>query len=96
VQAKQTVDSYLPSIQNLKNIDLKSNPRAIFDLIALEKRVNEAEASPAEEENSHINSLRELAKAIAQLRFDTGTMVIDGEIGRFIKLHDFTTLPITN
>jgi outer membrane protein TolC len=93
VEAKKTVESYLPAIQKLANVNLRNNPEAIFDFINIEKRYNEAQASPANEENSYINSLRDLAIAIAELRHKTGTLVIGGEIGKDVELGALATLP---
>lgn len=88
VEAGKAVDSYSPALKQFEHAhqSLVSDPHTIFSLLDIEERLTEAEIRL-------VDSLQQLAKAIAQLRFKTGTLIAGGEFGKNINISDLTTLP---
>ncbi|OUD16057.1 TolC family protein [Thioflexithrix psekupsensis] len=86
-QQQSAVTSYEQTLDSLtKNMNLSENPLAVFQWTDNEDKLNQAY-------NGLIDSLTELAKQIAQLRFQTGTLVFaEGEAGS-VSLHTITELP---
>lgn len=86
---KQVLEAYEESLENYyKSITpLAKNPSALFNLIELEKDFSQAT-------NEHLESLLGLAKAIAQLRFQTGTLLVQvGQSNDNWDLANMATLP---
>lgn len=90
--ARKAMEAYLPSIEKLKqaNQNLAANPSAIVNLIELEDRLNQAGLD-------YIDALLELAQAVTDLRFQTGTLITPSQTQeQTIVLEDnLTRLPST-
>jgi hypothetical protein len=89
VAAEQGVQSYIPALEiqyKQASRNLLENPLVLFDLLDLEDKLTEAL-------NNQMDSLLELAKSIAQLRHNTGTLITVNESEKGITLNDMTSLP---
>lgn len=86
-QQQSAVTSYEQTLNSLTaNMNLSNNPLAVFQWTDNEEKLNQAY-------HGLIHSLTELAKQIAQLRFQTGTLVFaEGETGS-VSLQTITELP---
>lgn len=89
VAAEQGVQSYIPALEiqyKQASRNLLENPLVMFDLLDLEDKLTEAL-------NNQMDSLLELAKSIAQLRHNTGTLITINESEKGITLNDMISLP---
>ena len=84
VEAKKAVESYFPAYEQSYRRLLES-PSTLFVLIDVEEKLTEAFVN-------QVNTLQELGKAIAKLRFETGTILVPGDEENLI-LANMTTLP---
>jgi outer membrane protein TolC len=88
-KASQAVDHYSPAIKNAERAEdkLLDNPGTIFNLMDLEDKYTEAFLN-------QLASWQELGKAIAQLRFQTGTLIKPvGDSEDQWELEALTTIP---
>jgi outer membrane protein len=86
---RQTLKAYEESLTDYyQSINsLAENPSTLFDLIDLERDFSQAT-------NEHLESLLALAKAVAQLRFQTGTLLVQvGQSNDNWDLANMATLP---
>jgi outer membrane protein TolC len=90
VEAKKAVELYAFALEgsyNSSRNSLLDNPNTLFNLIDLDERLTGAR-------NGLVTSLQGLAKAIAQLRFQTGTILMDGSMDtNELKLEDMSKIP---
>jgi outer membrane protein TolC len=76
VETKKAVETYLPSLDQLVQAqqNLASDPAAIINLVELEDRLNKAGLD-------YTDALLGLAKAVIDLRFQTGTLIAPSQTG---------------
>ena len=89
VAADRGVQSYIPALDiqyKQASRNLLENPLVMFDLLDLEDKLTEAL-------NNQMDSILELAKSIAQLRHNTGTLITVNGSEKGITLNDMTSLP---
>jgi outer membrane protein TolC len=90
VEALQAVKLYgiaLEKSYSKSRDSLLDDPNTIFNLMDLDEKLTEAS-------NNLVNSLQELAKAIAQLRFQTGTLLIGGSMDtEKLELGELSKIP---
>lgn len=86
-QMSKTIDSYISSVKGLqKDKSFLQDTIKLLSLMELENKLIEAIGE-------YFTGLRELANAIAQVRFKTGSMIIAGETSNDVNLQDLTLLP---
>lgn len=86
-QARNTVAAYGSTLGDLvAQVDLMQDPITVFKLTDSEEKFTEALID-------YLQVVSELAKEVAQLRFQTGTLIVaDGEVGE-VTLQNITSLP---
>jgi len=90
VAAKKSVENYESSLRGRYNSMRNrffEDPNAFFNLMDTEEKLTEAS-------NNLVNSLLGLAKAIAKLRFQTGTIFIGGSMDTYeLELGELSEIP---
>jgi outer membrane protein TolC len=90
VKALQAVELYSSTLEESYNSSrnrLLDDPHIIFNMLDIDEKLTKAN-------NDLVTSLQELAKAIAQLRFQTGTILIGGSMDtEELKLGELSKLP---
>ncbi len=90
VKALQAVELYSSTLEESYNSSrnrLLDDPHIIFNMLDLDEKLTKAN-------NDLVTSLQELAKVIAQLRFQTGTILIGGSMDtEELKLGELSKLP---
>jgi outer membrane protein len=89
VAAERSVESYIPALDSQykqASSNLLDNPLVLFDLLDLEDKLTESL-------NNQIDSLLELAKSIAELRHNTGTLITINDSEKTITLNEMASLP---
>ncbi|RKZ36671.1 MAG: hypothetical protein DRQ49_09630 [Gammaproteobacteria bacterium] len=87
LEAVELYKSSLDGSYNSSRDNLLGDPLTIFSLMDLDEKLTEAK-------NDHLTSLQELAKATAQLRYQTGTILSSMSMDtKKLVLEDMSTIP---